>query len=148
MKTTIGIIGCGKISNAYFKGIGMFDNVEVVACADIVPEVARAKAEERRAAAVAREQEMRAAVQEQRAKVVAAEAEVPKAMAEALRSGNLGVLDYYNLRNVEADTHMRRSIGGPDTGRALVTQLPRDWTSPDPARNRARNSTACSNGAF
>lgn len=76
-------------------------------------QVARAKAEERRAAAVAREQEMRAAVQEQRAKVVSAEAEVPKAMAEALRSGNLGVLDYYNLRNVEADTHMRRSIGGP-----------------------------------
>lgn len=77
-------------------------------------QVARAKAEERRAAAVAREQEMRAAVQEQRAKVVSAEAEVPKAMAEALRSGNLGVLDYYNLRNVEADTHMRRSIGGDD----------------------------------
>ena len=75
-------------------------------------QVARAKAEERRASAVAREQEMRAAVQEQRAKVVAAEAEVPKALAEALRSGNMGVLDYYNLRNIEADTSMRRSIGG------------------------------------
>lgn len=73
--------------------------------------VARAKAEERRAAAVAHEQEMRAAVQEQRAKVVAAEAEVPKALADALRSGNLGVLDYYSLRNVEADTRMRDSIG-------------------------------------
>ena len=74
-------------------------------------QVARAKAEERRAAAVAREQEMRAAVVEQRAKVVSAEAEVPRALAEALRSGNLGVMDYYNLRNIEADTGMRKSIG-------------------------------------
>jgi uncharacterized protein YqfA (UPF0365 family) len=76
--------------------------------------IAQAKAEERRAAAVAREQEMRAAVQEQRAKVIAAEAEVPLAMAEAFRKGNLGVMDYYNLRNVEADTLMRKSIGGGD----------------------------------
>jgi uncharacterized protein YqfA (UPF0365 family) len=75
-------------------------------------QVARAKAEERRASAVAREQEMRAAVQEQRAKVVAAEAEVPKALAEALRSGNMGVMDYYNLRNLQSDTQMRESIGG------------------------------------
>ena len=67
--------------------------------------VARAKAEERRAAAVAAEQE-------QRANLVAAEAEIPKAMAEAFRSGNLGVMDYYNLRNIEADTRMRDSIGG------------------------------------
>lgn len=74
-------------------------------------QVARAKAEERRASAVAREQEMRAAVVEQRAKVVAAEAEVPRALAEALRSGNMGVMDYYNLRNVESDTRMRESIG-------------------------------------
>jgi len=74
--------------------------------------VARAKAEERRAAAVAREQEMRALVQEMRAKVVEAEAEIPKAIAEALRNGNLGVLDYYNLRNIQADTEMRRAIGG------------------------------------
>ncbi|SHK72390.1 flotillin-like protein FloA [Rhodothermus profundi] len=74
--------------------------------------VARAKAEERRAAAVAREQEMRALVQEMRAKVVEAEAEIPKAIAEALRKGNLGVLDYYNLRNIQADTEMRRAIGG------------------------------------
>nr|WP_304621760.1 flotillin-like FloA family protein [Rhodothermus marinus] len=73
--------------------------------------VARAKAEERRAAAVAREQEMRALVQEMRAKVVEAEAEIPKAIAEALRNGNLGVLDYYNLRNIQADTEMRRAIG-------------------------------------
>ncbi len=75
-------------------------------------QVARAKAEERRASAVAREQEMRAAVQEQRAKVVAAEAEVPMALADALRSGNMGVMDYYNLRNIQSDTKMRESIGG------------------------------------
>ena len=74
-------------------------------------QVARAKAEERRAAAVAHEQEMRAAVQEQRAKVVAAEAEVPKALADALRSGNLGVMDFYGLRNIQADTRMRDSLG-------------------------------------
>lgn len=79
-------------------------------------QVARAKAEERRAAAVAREQEMRAEVQEQRARVVAAEAEIPMAMAEAFRSGNLGVMDYYNLRNVEADTRMRDAIGGQEGG--------------------------------
>lgn len=77
--------------------------------------VARAKAEERRAAAVAREQEMRAAVQEARAHVVQAEAEVPKAIADAFRNGNLGVMDYYNLRNVQADTKMRDAIGtGPE----------------------------------
>ena len=79
--------------------------------------IARAKAEERRAAAVAHEQEMRAAVVEQRARVVAAEAEVPLAMAEAFRKGHLGVMDYYNLRNIEADTKMRDSIGDKeDTG--------------------------------
>lgn len=77
-------------------------------------QVARAKAEERRAAAVAREQEMRASVQEQRARLVAAEAEVPQAIAEAFRKGNLGVMDYYNLRNIEADTQMRRAIGGDE----------------------------------
>jgi len=82
--------------------------------ADADLKIAQAKAEERRAAAVAREQEMVAAVQEQRAKVVAAEAEVPLAMAEAFRSGNLGVMDYYNMKNIEADTKMRRSIGGDD----------------------------------
>ncbi len=77
-------------------------------------QVARAKAEERRASAVAREQEMRAAVQEQRAKVVSAEAEVPKALADALRNGNIGAMDFYTLRNVEADTRMRDSIGRED----------------------------------
>jgi len=79
--------------------------------------IAQAKAEERRAAAVAHEQEMIALVQEQRAKVVAAEAEIPLAMAEAFRSGNLGIMDYYNMKNIEADTQMRRSIGGPSESR-------------------------------
>lgn len=72
--------------------------------------VAQAKAEERRAMAVAREQEMVAAVQEMRAKVVEAEAEIPKAMASALREGKIGVMDYYNMKNVIADTDMRNSI--------------------------------------
>ena len=75
--------------------------------------IAQAKAEERRAMAVAHEQEMVAAVQEMRAKVVQAEAEVPLAMAEALREGKLGVMDYYNMQNVIADTQMRDSIAHP-----------------------------------
>lgn len=74
--------------------------------------IAQAKAEERRAMAVAREQEMKAAVQEMRAKVVEAEAEVPKAIACALREGKLGVLDYYTMQNIIADTQMRGSISG------------------------------------
>ena len=69
--------------------------------------VARAKAEERRAAAVALEQEMRA-------KVVEAEAEIPQAMAEAFRSGNMGIMDYYNLKNIQSDTDMRKSIADTD----------------------------------
>lgn len=73
--------------------------------------IAQAKAEERRAMAVAAEQEMTARVEEMRAKVVEAEAEVPRAMAEAFRSGNLGVMDYMNFNNVKADTDMRGSIG-------------------------------------
>lgn len=72
--------------------------------------IAQAKAEERRAMAVAKEQEMIAAVQQMRAKVVEAEAEVPKALAQALRDGNMGVMDYYQLKNVMADTDMRHSI--------------------------------------
>jgi len=72
--------------------------------------IAQAKAEERRAMAVAKEQEMLAAVQEMKAKVVEAEAEIPLAMAEAFREGHLGVMDYYNMKNVIADTHMRDSI--------------------------------------
>ncbi|MGM0874315.1 MAG: flotillin-like protein FloA [Bacillota bacterium] len=73
--------------------------------------IAQAKAEERRAMAVAQEQEMLARVQEMKAKVVEAEAEVPLAMAEALRSGNIGVMDYMNIKNITADTDMRDSIG-------------------------------------
>ncbi|NBI07018.1 flotillin-like protein FloA [Senegalia massiliensis] len=72
--------------------------------------IAQAKAEERRAMAVAKEQEMKAEVQFQRAKVVEAEAEVPKALAEALRSGNMGAMDYYNMKNIMSDTNMRESI--------------------------------------
>ncbi|NLO90088.1 MAG: flotillin-like protein FloA [Clostridia bacterium] len=72
--------------------------------------IAQAKAEERRAMAVAREQEMKAKVQEMRAKVVESEAQVPLALAEALKEGNLGVMDYYNLKNILADTRMRESI--------------------------------------
>ena len=71
----------------------------------------QAEAEQRRAAAAAREQEMLALVQENRAKVVLAEAEIPKAIAESFRSGNLGIMDYYRLRNIQADTHMRDGIG-------------------------------------
>lgn len=73
--------------------------------------IAQAKAEERRAMAVATEQEMVARVQEMRAHVVEAEAEVPKALAEALKSGNLGVMDYMNYKNIDADTDMRDTIG-------------------------------------
>lgn len=78
--------------------------------------VARAKAEERRAAAAARVVENEALVVENRSKVVLAEAEVPKAISQAFREGNLGVMDYYNLKNIQADTHMRASIGGPTQG--------------------------------
>ncbi len=84
--------------------------------------VAQALAEKRRAMAVAAEQEQKATVMENRAKVVLAEAEVPLAMAEALRSGNLGVMDQYRLRNIEADTTMRRSIGGDDSKRPESTE--------------------------
>lgn len=78
--------------------------------------IAQAKAEERRAMAVAREQEMKAAVVEMRAKVVEAEAEIPKALAQALREGKLGVMDYYNMQNVISDTQMRGSIA--NTGKS------------------------------
>ena len=76
--------------------------------------IAQARAEERRAMAKAREAEMSAQVIEMRAKVVAAEAEVPKAMADAFRSGNLGIMDYYKMKNVVADTDMRDSISKMD----------------------------------
>ncbi|MEO8146964.1 MAG: flotillin-like protein FloA [Bacteroidia bacterium] len=73
--------------------------------------VAQAKAEERRAMAVAYEQEMKAKAQEARAKVIEAEAQIPMAMAEAFRSGNLGIMDYYKMQNIQADTTMRESFG-------------------------------------
>ena len=78
--------------------------------------IAQAKAEERRAMAVAKEQEMKAYTQEMEAKVVEAQAEVPHAMADALRSGNMGVMDYFNLKNVQADTNMRDAIGQSGVG--------------------------------
>ena len=79
--------------------------------------IAQANAEERRAMAVAKEQEMKAQTQEMRAKVVEAEAEVPNAMAEAFRSGRLGIMDYYNMQNVQADTAMRNAISGGGEGK-------------------------------
>ena len=74
--------------------------------------IAQARAEERRAMAVALEQEMTARVEEMHARVVEAEAEVPLAMADAFRSGNMGIMDYYRMRNIEADTQMREGIAG------------------------------------
>ena len=85
--------------------------------ADADKRVAQAKAEVRRAAAVAVEQEMRAKTQEMRAKVVEAESLVPQAMAEAFRSGNLGIMDYMRMKNIESDTQMRGSIAGGDKPR-------------------------------
>jgi uncharacterized protein YqfA (UPF0365 family) len=79
--------------------------------------IAQAKAEERRAMAVALEQEMKAESQRARAKVIEAEAEVPKAMADAFRNGNLGIMDYYKMKNIEADTAMRDSIAKPGTSK-------------------------------
>jgi uncharacterized protein YqfA (UPF0365 family) len=79
--------------------------------------IAQAKAEERRAMAIAMEQENKAQVQEMRAKVVEAEAEVPRAMAAALREGKLGVLDYYNMQNVISDTRMREAIATEEAGK-------------------------------
>jgi uncharacterized protein YqfA (UPF0365 family) len=76
--------------------------------------VAQAKAESRRAMAVAAEQEMKAKVQEMRSKVIEAEAEVPKAMAQAFREGNMGIMDYYRMQNIQSDTGMRQSISDMD----------------------------------
>jgi uncharacterized protein YqfA (UPF0365 family) len=86
--------------------------------------VAQARAERRRAAAVAREQKMRALVEENRAKVVQAEAEIPMAIAQAFRGGQLGVMDYYNLRNLQSDTEMRNSIAGVSTSHAERNDRP------------------------
>ena len=74
--------------------------------------IAQAKAEERRAMAIALEQEMKAKAQEARAKVIEAEAQVPQSIAEAFRAGNLGIMDYYRIKNIESDTNMRESIAG------------------------------------
>lgn len=80
--------------------------------------IAQARAEERRAMAIALEQEMKAKAQEARAKVIEAEADIPKAIAEAFRSGNLGIMDYYKMENIKADTEMRDSIARPAGGSA------------------------------
>ncbi len=79
--------------------------------------IAQAKAEERRAMAVATEQEMKAKAEEARANVIQAEAEVPKAIAESFRSGNLGIMDYYRMKNIQADTTMRDSIAHPENNK-------------------------------
>src|SRR5438270_886106 len=89
--------------------------------ADADKRIAQAKAEVRRAAAVAVEQEMRAKTQEMRAKVVEAESLVPQAMADAFRSGNLGIMDYVRMKNVQADTSMRESIAGGEKSRTEGT---------------------------
>ncbi|MBQ6682668.1 MAG: flotillin-like FloA family protein, partial [Bacteroidales bacterium] len=87
--------------------------------------IAQAKAEERRAMAVASEQEMKAKAQEARAKVIEAEAEVPRAMADAFRSGNMGIMDYYRMKNIQADTDMRESIAKP-AGAKPVNKSPNE----------------------
>ncbi len=80
--------------------------------------IAQARAEERRAMAIALEQEMKAKAQEAKAKVIESEAQVPLAMAEAFRNGNLGIMDYYRMKNIEADTAMRDSIGKPNNNQS------------------------------
>ena len=87
-------------------------------------QIAQAKAEERKAMALAVEQEMKARTQEMRARVVEAEAEIPKAIADAFRTGKLGVFDYYNLRNIQADTKMRDSIGGEEDSKGRSPEGP------------------------
>ncbi|MCB9015388.1 MAG: flotillin-like protein FloA [Lentimicrobiaceae bacterium] len=85
--------------------------------------IAQAKAEERRAMAVANEQEMKAKAQEARAKVIEAEAEIPRAIADAFRTGNLGIMDYYKFQNIQADTHMRESIAEPQKSKPGTKSL-------------------------
>ena len=108
--------------------------------------IAQAQAEVRRAAAVALEQEMLARVQEMRARVVEAEAQIPLAMAEAFRSGNLGVMDYYRMKNIQADTGMRDSIagaGGPGAaGGAAGSQTNRRAIDREKFLNVCRSSHA------
>ncbi|MBQ5747370.1 MAG: flotillin-like FloA family protein, partial [Bacteroidales bacterium] len=88
-----------RIGNAQFHPVGLADK-----------NIAQARAEEKRAMAVALEQEMKAKAQEARAKVIEAEKEIPLAMADAFRSGNLGIMDYYKIKNIQADTEMRENI--------------------------------------
>jgi uncharacterized protein YqfA (UPF0365 family) len=88
--------------------------------------VAEAKAEGRRAMAVAAEQEMKAKAEEARAEVILAEAEVPKAMAEAFRSGNMGIMDYYKMKNIESDTDMRDSIAKTTKGKKGTGKSPKE----------------------
>jgi uncharacterized protein YqfA (UPF0365 family) len=88
--------------------------------------IAQAKAEERRAMAVAVEQEMKAKAQEARANVIQAEAEIPKAIAEAFRNGNLGIMDYYKFENIKADTKMRESISMPPDASATKKAIGKD----------------------
>jgi uncharacterized protein YqfA (UPF0365 family) len=85
--------------------------------ADANKQMAQAAAETRRALAAANEQEMKARTQEMRAKVVEAEAQIPMAMAEAFRAGHLGVMDYYRMQNIQADSRMRQTIAGEDAGK-------------------------------
>jgi uncharacterized protein YqfA (UPF0365 family) len=83
--------------------------------------IAQAKAEERRAMAIAKEQEMKAYTQEMEAKVVEAQAEVPHALAEAFKKGNIGVMDYYNMMNIQSDTEMRKAVSEAGKGRKNIT---------------------------
>ncbi len=92
------------------KNIGAYLQIDQ---ANADKNIAQAKAEERRAMAIAVEQEMKAKAQEARAQVILAEAEIPKALADAFRNGNLGVMDYYKFQNIQADTKMRESIADP-----------------------------------
>ncbi|MBR4999702.1 MAG: flotillin-like protein FloA [Rikenellaceae bacterium] len=96
------------------KNIGAFLQMDQ---ANADKNIAQAKAEEKRAMAVASEQEMKAMAQEARAKVILAEAEIPMAIADAFRSGNLGIMDYYKLKNIQADTMMREQIARPEQAR-------------------------------
>ena len=93
------------------KNIGAFLQMDQ---ANADKNIAQAKAEEKRAMAVALEQEMIAKAQEARARVIEAEAEIPMAIAEAFRNGNLGVMDYYKFQNIQADTRMREGIVKPE----------------------------------
>ncbi len=106
-----------EILSVDIADVDIGDNVGAklqVAQAEADKVVAQAKAEMRRAAAVASEQEMKARTQEMRAKVVEAEAQVPLAMSEAFRNGNLGVMDYLKMKNLQSDTSMRETIAGPE----------------------------------